>query len=58
MVFDIPTLLSFMSHVMTLVPGDVILTGTPDGVGPIVNGDTVTISIDGIGELVNPVKRK
>jgi 2-keto-4-pentenoate hydratase/2-oxohepta-3-ene-1,7-dioic acid hydratase in catechol pathway len=58
MVFDIPTLVSFMSHVMTLVPGDVILTGTPDGVGPIVNGDTVTISIDGIGELVNPVKRK
>jgi 2-keto-4-pentenoate hydratase/2-oxohepta-3-ene-1,7-dioic acid hydratase in catechol pathway len=58
MVFDIATLVSFMSHVMTLVPGDVILTGTPDGVGRIVNGDTVTVSIDGIGELVNPVKRK
>ncbi|CAN5462511.1 fumarylacetoacetate hydrolase family protein [soil metagenome] len=58
MVFDVATLVSFMSHVMTLVPGDVILTGTPSGVGPIVNGDTVTIAIDGIGELVNPVRSK
>jgi 2-keto-4-pentenoate hydratase/2-oxohepta-3-ene-1,7-dioic acid hydratase in catechol pathway len=58
MVFDIATLISFMSHVMTLVPGDVILTGTPDGVGPIVDGDTVTIAIDGIGELSNPVRAK
>ncbi len=58
MVFDIATLVSFMSHVMTLVPGDVILTGTPDGVGPIVDGDTVTIAIDGIGELINPVRAK
>jgi 2-keto-4-pentenoate hydratase/2-oxohepta-3-ene-1,7-dioic acid hydratase in catechol pathway len=58
MVFDIATLVSFMSHVMTLVPGDVILTGTPDGVGPIVNGDIVTIAIDGIGELTNKVRAK
>ncbi|UQX89951.1 fumarylacetoacetate hydrolase family protein [Jatrophihabitans telluris] len=58
MVFDIATLVSFMSHVMTLVPGDVILTGTPDGVGPILDGDRVTISIDGIGELTNQVRRK
>jgi 2-keto-4-pentenoate hydratase/2-oxohepta-3-ene-1,7-dioic acid hydratase in catechol pathway len=58
MIFDIPTLISFMSHVMTLVPGDVILTGTPSGVGPIVSGDTVTISIDGIGDLTNAVRAK
>jgi 2-keto-4-pentenoate hydratase/2-oxohepta-3-ene-1,7-dioic acid hydratase in catechol pathway len=56
MIFDVATLIAFMSHVMTLVPGDVILTGTPDGVGPIVDGDTVTVSIDGIGDLVNPVR--
>jgi 2-keto-4-pentenoate hydratase/2-oxohepta-3-ene-1,7-dioic acid hydratase in catechol pathway len=43
---------------MTLVPGDVILTGTPAGVGRIVDGDTVTIAIDGIGELTNPVKSR
>jgi 2-keto-4-pentenoate hydratase/2-oxohepta-3-ene-1,7-dioic acid hydratase in catechol pathway len=58
LIFDIPTLISFMSHVMTLVPGDVILTGTPEGVGPIVDGDTVTIAIDGIGELTNSVRSK
>lgn len=58
MIFDVATMVSFMSHVMTLVPGDVILTGTPEGVGKIVDGDTVTISIDGIGDLVNPVRRK
>ena len=58
MIFDVATIVSFVSHVMTLVPGDVILTGTPDGVGRIVNGDTVTIAIDGLGELVNPVRAK
>ena len=58
MIFDIATIVSFMSHVMTLVPGDVILTGTPDGVGPIVDQDTVTVAIDGIGELVNPVRTR
>ena len=58
MIFDVATLVSFMSHVMTLVPGDVILTGTPSGVGRIVGGDTVTIAIDGIGELINPVRAK
>jgi 2-keto-4-pentenoate hydratase/2-oxohepta-3-ene-1,7-dioic acid hydratase in catechol pathway len=40
---------------MTLIPGDVILTGTPAGVGPIVDGDTVTVICEGIGELRNPV---
>jgi 2-keto-4-pentenoate hydratase/2-oxohepta-3-ene-1,7-dioic acid hydratase in catechol pathway len=54
MVFDVPTLVSYVSHVMTLLPGDVILTGTPAGVGPIESGDTVSVSIQGIGEIANP----
>jgi 2-keto-4-pentenoate hydratase/2-oxohepta-3-ene-1,7-dioic acid hydratase in catechol pathway len=58
MIFDIPTLIEFMSGVMTLLPGDVILTGTPAGVGPIVDGDTVTIEIEGIGALTNSVRTK
>jgi 2-keto-4-pentenoate hydratase/2-oxohepta-3-ene-1,7-dioic acid hydratase in catechol pathway len=58
MIFDVATIVSFVSHVMTLVPGDVILTGTPEGVGKIAGGDTVTVAIDGIGELVNPVRAK
>ena len=55
MVFDVPTLVSYISHVMTLLPGDVVLTGTPAGVSPLVDGDTVTVRIEGIGELTNPV---
>jgi 2-keto-4-pentenoate hydratase/2-oxohepta-3-ene-1,7-dioic acid hydratase in catechol pathway len=43
---------------MTLLPGDVILTGTPAGVGPVVDGDTVTIEIEGIGALTNSVRTK
>jgi 2-keto-4-pentenoate hydratase/2-oxohepta-3-ene-1,7-dioic acid hydratase in catechol pathway len=58
MIFDVATIVSFMSHVMTLVPGDVILTGTPEGVGRIADGDTVTIAIDGLGELTNPVRSR
>ena len=58
MIFDIATLIEFMSGVMTLLPGDVILTGTPAGVGPIVDGDSVTIDIEGIGALTNPVRTK
>jgi 2-keto-4-pentenoate hydratase/2-oxohepta-3-ene-1,7-dioic acid hydratase in catechol pathway len=55
MVFDIPTLVSYVSHVMTLLPGDLILTGTPAGVSEITAGDTVSVSVQGIGELRNPV---
>ncbi|MFD0785621.1 fumarylacetoacetate hydrolase family protein [Micromonospora azadirachtae] len=55
MVFDVPALVSYISHVMTLLPGDVILTGTPAGVSPLTDGDTVTVRIEGIGELTNPV---
>ena len=55
MVHDIATQIAYMSHVMTLLPGDVILTGTPAGVGPIVAGDTVTVEVEGIGALTNGV---
>ena len=55
MIFDIPTLVSYISHVMTLLPGDIILTGTPAGVSEINAGDLVSVSIAGIGELRNPV---
>jgi 2-keto-4-pentenoate hydratase/2-oxohepta-3-ene-1,7-dioic acid hydratase in catechol pathway len=55
MVFDVPTLISYVSHVMTLLPGDVILTGTPAGVATIESGDTVTVGIQNIGILSNPV---
>ena len=55
MVFDVPTLLSFISNIMTLLPGDVISTGTPAGVGPLVAGDRVEIEVEGIGVLGNPV---
>jgi 2-keto-4-pentenoate hydratase/2-oxohepta-3-ene-1,7-dioic acid hydratase in catechol pathway len=55
MVFDVPTLVSYVSHVMTLLPGDIILTGTPAGVSQIVSGETVSVSVQGIGELRNPV---
>ncbi|PZF83964.1 fumarylacetoacetate hydrolase family protein [Micromonospora endophytica] len=55
MVFDVPALVSYVSHVMTLLPGDVVLTGTPAGVSPLTEGDTVTVRIEGIGDLTNPV---
>jgi 2-keto-4-pentenoate hydratase/2-oxohepta-3-ene-1,7-dioic acid hydratase in catechol pathway len=55
MVFDVPAIVSYVSHVMTLLPGDVVLTGTPAGVSPIVAGDSVAVRVEGIGELVNPV---
>lgn len=50
-------MVSWISKVMTLLPGDVILTGTPAGVGPIVNGDVVEVTIAGVGTLANPVKQ-
>lgn len=56
MVFDVPALIAFISRVMTLLPGDVILTGTPAGVGPLADGDTVEVEIEGIGVLRNPVR--
>lgn len=58
MVFNPAYLISYISQVMTLEPGDLILTGTPAGVGPLTPGDTVTVEIQGIGSLSNPVRRE
>ena len=58
MIFDVPALVAYVSSVMTLLPGDVILTGTPAGVGPIVDGDTVSVEIEGIGLLSNLVRNR
>jgi 2-keto-4-pentenoate hydratase/2-oxohepta-3-ene-1,7-dioic acid hydratase in catechol pathway len=56
MVFSVPELVAFISSVMTLEPGDLILTGTPAGVGPLVAGDQVTAEVEGIGQLTHPVQ--
>jgi 2-keto-4-pentenoate hydratase/2-oxohepta-3-ene-1,7-dioic acid hydratase in catechol pathway len=58
MLHDVATLISYVSHVMTLLPGDVLLTGTPAGVGPLAPGQTVEVTIDGIGTLTNLVGGK
>jgi len=57
MVFDIPTIISFVSSVMTLLPGDLILTGTPSGIGPLTPGEDVVVSIQDLGALRNEVIR-
>ncbi|MCG2807005.1 MAG: fumarylacetoacetate hydrolase family protein, partial [Coriobacteriia bacterium] len=55
MVRGIPELISYISSFTTLLPGDVVLTGTPSGIGEIVAGDTVEVRIEGIGSLINTV---
>jgi 2-keto-4-pentenoate hydratase/2-oxohepta-3-ene-1,7-dioic acid hydratase in catechol pathway len=55
LIFSVREIIAFVSSVMTLLPGDVIATGTPSGVGPLAAGDRVTVKIAGIGELSNPV---
>ena len=57
MVFDIPTIIAFVTSVMTLLPGDLILTGTPSGIGPLTPGEDVVVSIQDLGELRNEVVR-
>ncbi|MCJ7434012.1 MAG: fumarylacetoacetate hydrolase family protein, partial [Anaerolineales bacterium] len=56
MVFNVPTLIAYISSIMTLEPGDLIFTGTPAGVGVLKNGDVVDVEIEGLGKLSNPVK--
>lgn len=58
LVHSIAALVEYASSVWTLLPGDVILTGTPAGVGPIVDGDVVEVEVSGIGMLSNPVRRR
>ena len=55
MIFDVYHLLSFVSHVMTLLPGDIITTGTPSGIGKMKPGDRVEVRIEGVGNLINTV---
>ncbi|HPM52919.1 MAG TPA: fumarylacetoacetate hydrolase family protein [Rhodoglobus sp.] len=56
MVHSVASVIAYASAVFTLLPGDVILTGTPAGVGPIMAGDTVEVTVEGIGTLSNPVR--
>jgi len=58
LIFDIPTLVEKVSAVMTLLPGDLILTGTPAGVGPMQVGDEVEVSVAGLGSLTNSVVKR
>jgi len=58
MVFDVPTIIEFVTSIMTLLPGDVILTGTPSGIGPMIAGKDVLVSIDGLGSLRNKVSAR
>ena len=55
MVFDIPALIVYLSSIMTLAPGDIILTGTPEGLADVVPGDCVITEIEGIGRLINNI---
>jgi 2-keto-4-pentenoate hydratase/2-oxohepta-3-ene-1,7-dioic acid hydratase in catechol pathway len=57
MIFKVPEIINFVSRVMTLLPGDVILTGTPAGIGPMIAGGSATMSIEGLGELTNKVSK-
>ena len=56
MVFSVATLVAYISSIMTLEPGDIIFTGTPSGVGPLLDGNEVVVEIEGLGVLRNPVK--
>lgn len=57
MFFKVPEIIEFITETMTLLPGDVILTGTPAGIGPLTKGGTVEVSIDGLGRLTNRVSQ-
>ena len=56
LIFPIDHLVEYITFVMTLEPGDIISTGTPSGVGPLAAGDVVTVKVEGVGELTNPVR--
>jgi 2-keto-4-pentenoate hydratase/2-oxohepta-3-ene-1,7-dioic acid hydratase in catechol pathway len=55
LIFPVSALVAFISAIMTLLPGDIISTGTPAGIGPLTPGDVVGIEVGGVGELVNRV---
>ena len=58
MIFKVPQIVEFVTNVMTLLPGDVILTGTPAGIGPMPSGASITVAIEGLGALTNKVSSR
>jgi 2-keto-4-pentenoate hydratase/2-oxohepta-3-ene-1,7-dioic acid hydratase in catechol pathway len=58
MIFPVDVIISYVSQFLTLEPGDLIATGTPEGVGPMLPGSTVSVIVAGIGRLDNPVAKK
>jgi len=56
LIFNVPSLIAYISQIMTLEPGDVIMTGTPSGVGPMKKGDHIVVEIEGIGRLENTIE--
>lgn len=58
MIFGVAEQIEFITEVMTLLPGDVVMTGTPSGIGPIVPGDLVEVEVEGVGTLANPVEAR
>jgi 2-keto-4-pentenoate hydratase/2-oxohepta-3-ene-1,7-dioic acid hydratase in catechol pathway len=54
-IFPLDVVIRYISHIMTLLPGDLISTGTPPGVGPVLAGETMEVIVEGIGTLSNPV---
>jgi len=56
LIFGVADLIAYVSAIMTLLPGDIISTGTPSGIGPLAPGDVFTVRVPGIGELTNPVE--
>ena len=57
LIFPVATLIAYISRIMTLLPGDIVSTGTPAGIGPLQDGDEFVVRVQGIGELRNPVRR-
>lgn len=55
MVFPVPVILEYVTRAMTLEPGDIVATGTPDGIGPLQPGDVVEVEVTGVGKVTNPV---
>jgi 2-keto-4-pentenoate hydratase/2-oxohepta-3-ene-1,7-dioic acid hydratase in catechol pathway len=58
LIFGVADLIAYVSNIMTLLPGDLISTGTPSGIGPLAAGDVFTVKVDGVGELTNPVENR
>jgi 2-keto-4-pentenoate hydratase/2-oxohepta-3-ene-1,7-dioic acid hydratase in catechol pathway len=58
MIFKVPQIVEFVTNVMTLLPGDVILTGTPAGIGPMPAGASISVAIEGLGTLTNKVSSR